>query len=738
MKTGTKVLLVVGALGSLGIGLWLVRAERSTSESAAVDTAASSTTSPSPPGRDPVPEDARASSQGKTEAERQEGGLAEAGEDPKRPNVRQPLDHGVTPHAGGAGAGSAKGRPRKLTAASHVAFLLSLGVQEARTIRRADGREERLSLIKDEGGRFLYLVVHELANEPGGPPSSSFVQVGGEVLVRFKAEPSRAELERFLEDHQLGLGQKMLLERSYLLTTSDVSLGRLLALEAALADDARLEGAEPNIFRYLSLVPNDPSFKFLWGMQNSGADPTNTRPFKKDLDLDAAPAWDMLTDCSQTVVAVLDSGVDATHPDLRGNIMTALGRSFVPGTAATDFTDSIEHGTHVSGTIGAIGNNGQGVAGVCWKAAIIPIKVGGADGLTIDSIINGLMYAAQSPAKVLNMSFGGPGAASPQEASALDAVTRAGKLMVIAAGNENSDNDTVSVTPASYQTAGKIVVAAMHGGGELADFSNFGLSSVDIAAPGQDILSTIPLSQVQNDATKAYAYLSGTSMATPMVTGAVALFWSYAPELSAKQVKDLVLASATKESFAKKIVGGRRLSLAAVMEAVKARVAVRELEAGRLTVKGGRGALSLTPQAPYAKIARVEILSDGKVLATANGGATAVDLPLPQLVESLPLQVRVTDEKGRVSLSPSTSVKIGVEKILDFSQLELDAVAGPVTCKLVRIDAAEEQVLLEAGVASEETCKTLCAMAGPLAHSSLATIRCGAVAKVFYEKASPP
>lgn len=667
-----------------------------------------------------------------------DNGSGEAASEPKRPNVRTPPGHEGTRHARIAQSGSAKGRPRRLTAASHVAYLLSLGAQEAKTVRRADGKEERLSLIKDDAGRFIFLVVRELANEPGGAPSSSYVQVGGEVLVRFKAEPSPTELERFLEDHALGLGQKMLLDRSYLLTTSDVSLARLVALEAALADDTRLEGAEPNILRYLSLTPNDPSFKFLWGMQNSGTDPTNTRPFKKDLDLGVAPAWDMLTDCSQTVVAVLDSGIDTTHPDLRGNIMTALGRSFAPGTAATDFTDNIDHGTHVSGTIGAIGNNGLGVAGVCWKAAILPIRISADELLPVDSIVNGLMYAAQSPAKVLNMSFGGGGPPSAQEASALDAVTQAGKLMVIAAGNENSDNDAVPVNPANYETAGKIVVAAMHGGGELADFSNYGLNSVDIAAPGVDILSTIPVAAVQNNAAAAYAYLSGTSMATPMVAGAVALFWSYAPELSAKQVKDLVLATATQETFAKPIAGGRRLSLAAVMEAVKARVAVRELEAGRLTVKSGRAALSLTPQAPYAKIARVEILSDGKVLATAEGAATAIDLQLPQLVDSLLLQVRVTDEKGRVSLSPATAVEIGTEKILDFSRLGLDAVAGPVSCKLVRIDATGEQILVEAGVASEETCKTFCAMAGPLAHSSLATIRCGAVAKVFYERTLSP
>lgn len=612
-------------------------------------------------------------------------------------------------------------RPKTFTQATHITYLKSLGITETSLFTRENGDKERLSLVRVNGDMYPFVVIRERFRPSEDIPYQANVQVGGHVLVRLKDDLSGSDLTRFLTNHKLEVAEKLPFPRSYLLKFDDVNLTRLVALEKALGNDPRIESTESNNFFYGSARPNDPRVGGLWGLTGEGQ-------IKKNTDIRATLAWDLLTDCSSTVVAVLDSGIDSNHPDLRENIRADLGRSFVPNTAPTDYIDRNGHGTHVAGTIGAVGNNSLGVAGVCWKAAIIPIKVIGDNGAgTTTAIINGLSYAASSPAKVLNMSLGRTGAASPLETEAMNRVANAGKLIVVAAGNENANNDAIPGFPATFPSPNRISVAAVGPSGELADFSNFGATSVDIAAPGVRIWSTYLNS--------SYDELQGTSMASPHVAGAVALFWSYAPRLSAKEVKDFLLNNTTQESFSKRIAGGRKLDLFKLMTAVQARVQIKEIESdGMITVTGPNSSLSIVTMTPYAQIAKIELLHEGKVIARSNGQSQSIDFPWTQMAQTLALSVRVTDTDGRISLTEESNVPINVEKRIDFSAIDVGTMAGNISCKVIRKTTDQETVLHDRRLDSIQSCKTFCSVVGPLIHSSKAQIRCGVDKSIYYQR----
>jgi subtilisin family serine protease len=614
--------------------------------------------------------------------------------------------------------------PKSFTQSTHIAYLQSLGVIESTISIRENSEKERLSLVRVDGDTYPYVLIRERFRPSENTPYQTNVQVGGHALVRLKDDLSNLELARFLTNHRLKVVEKLPFPRSYLLKFDDVNLGRLVALEKALDSDPRVESTESDNFFYASARPNDPRLGSLWGLTGEGQ-------IKKNTDIGATLSWDLLTDCSSTVVAVLDSGIDSNHPDLRENIRADLGRSFVPNTSPTDYIDRNGHGTHVAGTIGAVGNNNIGVAGICWKAAIIPIKVIGDNGAgTTAAIINGLNYAASSPAKVLNMSLGRTGAASPLETEAMNRVASAGKLIVVAAGNENANNDATPGFPATFPSPNRVSVAAVGPNGELADFSNFGATSVDIAAPGVRILSTYLSS--------SYDELQGTSMASPHVAGATALFWSYAPRLSAKEVKDFLLNSTTQQSFSKRIVGGRKLDLFKLMTAVQARVQIKEIESeGTITVTGPKSSLSLIATTPYAQVAKVELLHDGKVIATSKGQSQSIEFPWTQMAQILALSVRVTDTDGRISLSEEINVPVNVEKSIDFSAIDVGTMAGNISCKVTRKASDQETLLHERRLDSIQSCKTFCAVVGPLIHSSKAQIRCGVDKSIYYQR-NPP
>ncbi|UCF05620.1 MAG: choice-of-anchor D domain-containing protein, partial [bacterium] len=331
--------------------------------------------------------------------------------------------------------------------------------------------------------------------------------------------------------------------------------------------DTRIEYIEPNYIVYADeIFPNDPSFNNLWGLHNTGQ--TGGTP---DADVDAPDAWAVGTG-GDIVVGVIDTGVDYLHPDLAANIWTNPGE--IPGNGVDDdgngFVDDIHgwdfvnddndpmddhgHGTHCSGTIAGVGNNGIGVVGVNWSARIMGIKFLSAwgSGTTADAI-SSVEYATLMGVKVTNNSWGG-GAFSQALKDAIEATGLAGGLFVAAAGNSGSNNDVYPHYPSSYDLDNIIAVANTDHNDNMNPGSCFGLVSVDLGAPGTNIYSTLP--------GNSYGYASGTSMSSPHVTGAVALFWSLYPGTPHLNLKDRILASVDPlPALAGKTVSGGRLNV---------------------------------------------------------------------------------------------------------------------------------------------------------------------------------
>jgi len=363
--------------------------------------------------------------------------------------------------------------------------------------------------------------------------------VAGEVLVKFGNDLDQDDRQQL--DSQLDLDQNEEVGR--------IGVWRMHsrffdteALLAFLRADPRVLYAEPNYILRANLVPNDPSFGSLWGLDNTGQtilDVAGTA----GAHISARLAWDISTGSRATVVGVVDTGIDYTHPDLAANVWSAptsftvtIGGTAITCAAGTHGFNAINktcnpqddhsHGTHVAGTIGAVGNNGVGVAGVNWTASIMGAKFLDASGSgSTANAINAIdftiqakqIFGAGANVRVLNNSWGGGGFSQ----ALLDAINQANTnniLFVAAAGNSGTNNDTTPSYPASYAAPNVVAVAATNNNDGLASFSSYGLNSVHLGAPGVDVASTIPANQ--------YAYFSGTSMASPHVAGAAALVLS--------------------------------------------------------------------------------------------------------------------------------------------------------------------------------------------------------------------
>lgn len=299
--------------------------------------------------------------------------------------------------------------------------------------------------------------------------------------------------------------------------------------------------ATPDFAITAQAIPNDPSYASLWGLSNS---------VLSSADINADKAWDYGTSTS-VITAVIDTGIDYRHQDLAANIWNNTDEiggngidddrnGYVDDIRGWDFAnndndpmDDNGHGTHVAGTIGARGNNGIGISGVAWSASIMPLKFLDKDGAgALSDAIEAIHYARTNGAKVINASWGGGGFNAALQ-SAITQFRNAGGIFVAAAGNENSNNATTPAFPANY--SGVISVGASTRNDALANFSNYG-TNVQIVAPGQSILSTLPGNQ--------YGTLSGTSMATPHVAGAIALLWGQNPTRTATQITDAIFANA--------------------------------------------------------------------------------------------------------------------------------------------------------------------------------------------------
>ena len=311
--------------------------------------------------------------------------------------------------------------------------------------------------------------------------------------------------------------------------------------------------AEPDYVYQLATVPDDPSFSQLWGMNNTGQ-----LGGVVDADINAPEAWNITTGSSSVVLGLLDTGVDYNHPDLSANIFNNPGE--IPGNGIDDdgngWIDDVHgidtiaevgdpmetdgHGTHVSGTMAARGNNGTGVVGVNWNATIVTCKAFGPFGGQLSDILQCMDYflalktRPDNPVDIVatNNSWGG-GPFSQSLLDAIDAHRQAGMLFIAAAGNNASNNDQVPFYPATYDLENIISVLSFNRFNGLSFFSNFGARTVDVGAPGEEVFSTLP--------GNTYGTLSGTSMATPHVTGLVGLLKAQNPNRTPQQLKNLIL-----------------------------------------------------------------------------------------------------------------------------------------------------------------------------------------------------
>ena len=301
---------------------------------------------------------------------------------------------------------------------------------------------------------------------------------------------------------------------------------------------------EPDFFLPKTRTPDDPFYFRQYALQAGGS------------GVSAPAAWDSHTGCSK--VATLDSGAQNSHPDLKGNIWHNPGEikgngkdddrnGWVDDYYGVDIPkgsgsggDDDGHGTHVAGIIAGHGNNADGVTGACWSASVMPVRFMDSHGRgSTSDAVTGLDYAIHMGAKVVNCSFG-----STSRSSALEDAVKSAKskrvLLVVAAGNDGDSIESEPVYPASFTEGNILTVAATDASGALASFSNFGSKSVNLAAPGDSIYSTYP--------TSTYRYLSGTSMAAPLVAAAAAMLREQDADLSYSDIRSALKASVDEDA----------------------------------------------------------------------------------------------------------------------------------------------------------------------------------------------
>lgn len=464
--------------------------------------------------------------------------------------------------------------------------------------------------------------------------------------------------------------------------------------------------AEPNYIYHVSTLPNDSRFSEMWGLKNTGQvgcircspdfPPSVSGPGTPGYDIHAEQAWDITQGSSNVVVGVIDEGVDIDHPDLRANIWRNAAE--IPNNGIDDDVngkvDDINgwdffsndnnvrpntadeaHGTHVSGIIGASGNNGTGITGVNWRVGIMSLRVGDAQGLSNSALLGAYAYAKTmrdlwissggrrgANIRALNNSYGGPGF-SQSAFNAIRALSESGVLFVAAAGNDNTNNDLSPSYPTNYAIPNVIAVAATNRLDELGAFSQYGAQTVHLGAPGVSILSTMP--------NNGYSLQSGTSMASPMVTGAAALVCAANPNLGMAQLRGVLLYNGDKrDSLVGKTSTGRRLNVynSILAELENDTTAPAQVGNLRSRISGRRLTVDFTAPgddgnsgqaAEYNILFRAagategtEILLPTSILPAPAGTPQSVGVNIPYRNFSGTLLLRVIDNSGNSSTTP--------------------------------------------------------------------------------------
>ncbi len=439
-------------------------------------------------------------------------------------------------------------------------------------------------------GLFLALATPAQSSASGGRVAEAVRparSADDRVVVRVKAGRNLNTLHR-----QLGTRGRKLLRRAARGRAPDLEVielprGRREEVLAALRASGLVEYAEPDYRMKALIEPND--FRFYdgsqWNLKNTGVYGGTV-----GADIDAPDAWDLRNSAAGVIVAVVDTGVRLTHEDLRGNLWTNAGEAGTDTAGRNKATNGVDddgdgyiddvhginainqsgnpdddygHGTHVAGIIGATGNNRVGIAGVAWRVQLMALKALDATGEgTISDAIECLDYARAHGAKVVNASWGSYQFTSQALRDAIANLRDAEIIFVAACGNSSSDNDVNPLFPASYEFDNIVAVAASTRTDNASSFTNWGRTTVDLAAPGS-VFST--WKGADND----YRHYEGTSMAAPHVAGAAALIWALNPALTYRQVIAAILANTdTLPDFAGKTVTGGRLNLALALSAV--------------------------------------------------------------------------------------------------------------------------------------------------------------------------
>ncbi len=449
-------------------------------------------------------------------------------------------------------------------------------ILEQKLRNRSNGWKERELLVRSEGKYSHRRVVETLRPLPDSDAyviDSRVEMVADEVIVKLADGASEADLDALAARYGITVARELSLPGHYVLRLKTPRLDAVPeALDVFAGEPDVLQRTEPNHLYSTAAVPNDSDWGELWGMRK----------------IQATNAWDETTGSDDVLVAIIDTGMDSSHEDLLANRWINSGESgldddglnkrtngvdddnngYVDDWQGWDFydgdndpADGAQHGTHVAGTIGAVGNNVQGVAGVCWDVSLVGIRfLGGTDdtGSTADAV-DAILYASSLGARIQNHSWGGYGSDETLK-EAIESVNSRGVLLVAAAGNFNNNNDDTPFYPASYDVPNIVSVAATDENDLLASFSHYGATSVDLAAPGVDILSTVP--------GDSYDSFQGTSMAAPHVAGAAALLLSANVGLTHLDIKDALINSTDKlPSLTGRMVSGGRLNVATLMAA---------------------------------------------------------------------------------------------------------------------------------------------------------------------------
>ncbi|CAJ1349270.1 unnamed protein product [Effrenium voratum] len=406
-----------------------------------------------------------------------------------------------------------------------------------------------------------------------------------------------------------------------------------------------------------SSVPNDGSFDELWGLHQDN-----------DVDIDALEAWAIHQGLNgRVIIAVIDTGVDYNHEDLRNQMWTNPGEipgdgidndgnGFVDDVYGYNFygdngdpMDSNGHGTHCAGTIGAEAGNSVGVAGVSWKPQIMALKFLGANGGSTSDAIRSVDYAVQMGAQISSNSWGG-GGSSTALIAAINEAANQNHLFIVAAGNDGRDNEISATYPCNYNLPNMICVASTDSQNDISSFSNWGTNVVHIAAPGSRIYSTYPNNR--------YASLSGTSMATPHVSGVAALVLDYVPTLTYQELRQLILDSAVRfDKFASKVSTGALLN--------------------------AHAALVMASQHAWA---RLTAPSTGAITVPAQGSAAiAVELGGPRLEQGeYRARLRIWSQVGDIIYSRLVPI---LYTLHEYASAPLST-AGPIGLEFADVDGA--------------------------------------------------